>query len=71
MRRTGYVQYLSKVFEPPGAVLKLFMGTVGSSRSRAPRECLLLLFWLIVAKLAVLWRLMCAGSCAYGGGSRA
>ena len=71
MRRTGYVQYLLKVLEPPGAVLKLFMGTVGSSRSRAPRECLLLLFWLIVAKLAVLWRLMCAGSCACGGGSRA
>lgn len=36
------------VLEPPGVVLKLHTGAVGSSRTRALRECLLALFWLIV-----------------------
>ena len=70
MRSKGKAYYPSEVLEPPGGVVRLLMGAVESSRSRAPRECLLALFWLIVAQFAVLWLSMCADSCACGGGSR-
>ena len=65
------MHYLSNVSEPPGAVLKLLIGAVGLSRPRASLECHLSLLWLIVAKFLVLWRPICADSCACGGGIRA
>lgn len=71
LRSEGKVYYISKVSEPTGAVLKLFIGAVESSRPRASRECCLALLWLIVAKFSVLWRSMCADSCACGGCIRA
>ena len=50
------MHYISNVSEPPGATLELLVRAVESSRPRASRECFLALLWLIVAKLAVLWR---------------
>ena len=71
MRGKGKVYYPSKVLEPPGAVLKLLIGAVESSRPRASLDSSLALLWLIVAKFPVLFRSMCADSCACGGGIRA